>query len=299
MVEVFNAETGEVIYSLEDARTNNVWMYDNFLVLSHKNSLRVVNILTQKVAKRKFDALIVPGFVTNNTVVVRTENKVILWNFIDKTETEYPASHVPMDAIAMIYNDMWVIYKEAKLAFYDIKDGTLINTLALRQCRSDMISLLSDGRLGVVQRTGCRVISFMDSEVNRKIQVEVLTPTGVVKLHEISAHELPKFFVAQQKMPLEYMISRIVSYSKSAESDERFVVIFAQDENYGRQLFNEAATKLLSTARTPTHVNTPHQGWRFGTRSVTVKDNVVDRVCGNAITVREKKIDGRWQLVSL
>lgn len=35
MVEVFNAETGEVIYSLEDARTNNVWMYDNFLVLSH------------------------------------------------------------------------------------------------------------------------------------------------------------------------------------------------------------------------------------------------------------------------
>lgn len=48
-----------------------------------------------------------------------------------------------MDAIAMIYNDMWVIYKEAKLAFYDIKDGTLINTLALRQCRSDMISLVS------------------------------------------------------------------------------------------------------------------------------------------------------------
>jgi hypothetical protein len=35
MVEVFNGETGEVIYSLEDARTNNVWMYDNFLVLSH------------------------------------------------------------------------------------------------------------------------------------------------------------------------------------------------------------------------------------------------------------------------
>jgi hypothetical protein len=48
-----------------------------------------------------------------------------------------------MDAIAMIYNDMWVIYKEAKLAFYDMKDGTLINTLALRQCRSDMISLVS------------------------------------------------------------------------------------------------------------------------------------------------------------
>lgn len=42
----------------------------------------------------------------------------------------------------MVYNSMWLIYHDAKLAFFDMKDGTLINTLALRQCGAKKISLV-------------------------------------------------------------------------------------------------------------------------------------------------------------
>jgi hypothetical protein len=43
----------------------------------------------------------------------------------------------------MIYHDMWLLYSDSILSFYDMKDGTLVNTLALRQYGSEQISLVS------------------------------------------------------------------------------------------------------------------------------------------------------------
>lgn len=122
-----------------------------------------------------------------------------------------------------------------------------------------------------------------------------------VQVHEISAHELPQFYTTQLKTSLELMTSRIISYSNSPSNDpnDRFLLIFEQDANYSHHPLNEEATKLLATALTPTCINLPFQGWTFDRRSITVQENFVDRVCGKAIIAREKKIDGRWQLVSM
>jgi hypothetical protein len=43
----------------------------------------------------------------------------------------------------MIYHDMWLLYSDSVLSFYDMKDGTLVNILALRQYGSEKISLVS------------------------------------------------------------------------------------------------------------------------------------------------------------
>jgi hypothetical protein len=223
-----------------------------------------------------------------------------MWNFKDGTETVYPVGDMPYHPITMIYNNMWLIFHESKLAFFDMKSGSLINTLALRQCGSKKLVLLSDGRLGVAQRSGCRVISFFDSEVNRKITVEVIDIEGKKISHQISAHELAQFFVSEVKKPHEAMISRVVSYTElPSQSAERFVMIFSQVNASKSHPVNDSATKLLKTAAQPTYLNTPYQGWKFDANSILLQDCVVDRVCGKAIIVREKKIDGRWQLVSM
>jgi hypothetical protein len=87
------------------------------------------------------------------------EDKIILWNFKDETEVVYPAGQVvspfkiiiigpncvydkPFVPITMIYNDMWLVFHESKLAFFDMKDGTAINTLTLRDCHRISISLV-------------------------------------------------------------------------------------------------------------------------------------------------------------
>lgn len=92
------------------------------------------------------------------------------------------------------------------------------------------------------------------------------------------------------------MISRVLY--DGVLSYERFVIIFSQDEKNKSQPLNETATKLFGTAKQPTNLNTPYQAWRFDDKVIPFKDHIVDRVCGTAIVVREKKIDGRWQLVS-
>jgi hypothetical protein len=301
---VTNGETGAVVYSQNKPTSGAVHMFDHTLVFTNwdEKEMSVVDILTQKEIKKKFPARVVLGFVTADTVALRCKNEVILWNFKTDSEIKHLGGAMPMEPITMIYNDMWVMYSEGKLRFYSMKNGTLINTLLLRLCFSRHISLLSDGRIGIAHRFGCRVISFMDSEVNRKIQVEVMNIEGKITTHEISAFELSQFFVDQVKKPHELMTSRVIQYSIPCQSDERFVLIFAQDSGIRSPPFNDPATKLLSTARQPTNVNAPFQGWRV---DVTRKEAVVEtpccinNVCGKAIIVREKIIDGRWQLVSM
>jgi hypothetical protein len=124
--------------------------------------------------------------------------------------------------------------------------------------------------------------------------------TQSLQSHQISAHELAQFFVSEVKKPHEAMISRVVSYTElPSQSDERFVMIFSQVNASKSHPVNDSATKLLKTAAQPTYLNTPYQGWKFDANSILLQDCVVDRVCGKAIIVREKKIDGRWQLVSM
>lgn len=99
------------------------------------------------------------------------------------------------------------------------------------------------------------------------------------------------------------IISRVVSYTSETATppanNERFVLIFSQDEKNKSQPVNETATKLLGTATKPTNLHTPIQAWKFDEPKILNKDYIVDRVCGKAIIAREKKIDGRWQLISL
>lgn len=54
-------------------------MISNKIVILPKQekSLRVVNILTKKVAKRKFEDPIVLGFITHNTVRYNTYNNIM------------------------------------------------------------------------------------------------------------------------------------------------------------------------------------------------------------------------------
>jgi WD40 repeat protein len=313
---VMNAESNTVAYSLNSTTSktfgNRARLYDHYLAISPENlTLEVIDIITNKKITRVFQQNYLFGFMTADTIVVHTrdelrptkEDKIILWNFKDETEVVYPAGQVPFVPITMIYNDMWLVFHESKLAFFDMKDGTAINTLTLRDCHRISISLLSDGRLGLAQQSGCRVISFIDSEVNRKIKVKVMDIKGNETSHEISAHELPKFFVDEVKKPLEMIISRVVSYTSETATppanNERFVLIFSQDEKNKSQPVNETATKLLGTATKPTNLHTPIQAWKFDEPKILNKDYIVDRVCGKAIIAREKKIDGRWQLISL
>ncbi len=95
------------------------------------------------------------------------------------------------------------------------------------------------------------------------------------------------------------MISRVVAYRPLSSNTERFVMIFAQDSLAPGQATNETATRLLKTATTPTHVNTPFQGWKFDKFPIEMKDYIVNQVHGKAMFVREKIIEGRWQLVSI
>lgn len=98
------------------------------------------------------------------------------------------------------------------------------------------------------------------------------------------------------------MTSRVIQYSVPRASDERHVMLFALDWNQS-SLTNDRATALLSTAAQPTHLHAPYQGWKFLVTSGTVPRRLYVpntlRVCGNALVVREKKLDGRWQLVSM
>lgn len=56
-----------------------------------------------------------------------------------------------MQEIKMIYNGMWLLYQEAKLTFYDMKDGTLLNTLSLRQCGSSKINLVCCSKIDPIR----------------------------------------------------------------------------------------------------------------------------------------------------
>ncbi len=106
-----------------------------------------------------------------------------------------------------------------------------------------------------------------------------------------------KFFVNHVKKPYETITSRVVSYpTRTHQNDERFVILFSQDEKNASQPVNETAMNMFQTAVQPSCVNTPYQGWEQGSPS---KEVVVDHVYGSSIIVREKKIDGRWQLVSM
>lgn len=172
----------------------------------------------------------------------------------------------------------------------------------------------------MAQKSACRAISFNDSEVTQKIKLTVIDTSddtqvspiiwrsiyrsarGLTKnnqIHEISAHELANFFVKEFKKPLEMMSSRIVPYHGATKTkDERFVMIFAQDEKTKTHPVNRVATKLYSKAVKPVNINTPYQGWGFGSFDIPFKDLVVERIRGPVLIVRETKIDGRWQMVA-
>lgn len=94
------------------------------------------------------------------------------------------------------------------------------------------------------------------------------------------------------------MVSRVVSYAASCHSDERFVMIFAQQEKPDATI-NKAATELLGTAKLPIHLNQPYEAWVFNGKAVMNVCDAVRFVYSTAIIVREKKVDGRWQLVSI
>ncbi len=93
------------------------------------------------------------------------------------------------------------------------------------------------------------------------------------------------------------MTSRIVQYAATkCQSDERFAMIFSLKMTGP---LNEAATNLFRTATNPTCTNTPYQIWKFDSKAIPVQDNIVHHVYGKVIIVREKIVDGRWQLVSM
>lgn len=62
---------------------------------------------------------------------------------------------------------------------------------------------------------------------------------------------------------------------------------------------NSRATELLKTAKQPTHLNTPYQGWKVDPkeRAAYTRLSLIKEVCGNVLIVKEKTFDGRWQLV--
>ena len=171
--------------------------------------------------------------------------------------------------------------------------------------------------MAVTCRSGCAVFSFLDSEVNRKIKVDVMDIDGKItvseiyiqinlncgyllfpKSHEISAYSLPELFASQTGREYSKMVSRVVSYAVPCQSDERNVMFFAQQEKPDATI-NKAATELLGIAKLPIHLNQPYEAWTFNGKAVMNVCDAVRFVYSTAIIVREKKIDGRWQLVSM
>jgi hypothetical protein len=299
-IYVVNAETGQIVHlqSTKLQTSGNVQLCDTVLVFHNQDTLSFVDILTGKeTKKRKFATPLVPGFMVDNTIALRVADKIILYNFKNDTEVTYPAGETPASAVTMIYNDMWLFQRAAVLLFYDMKDGSFVNALALKQSRSEKLSLLSDGRLGFAQENGCRAISFIDSEVNRRITVKLMNEKGRTSTHEISAFELPQFYANNVNEGVEKMTSCIVPYAPRPTTDERFVMIFSPSEHSNKKV-NSTATTLLSSSVAPTHVNTPYQGWKFDKFPLPEKTDIVAQVYGNALIVCEKKIDGRWQLAS-
>jgi hypothetical protein len=299
---VVDAESGAIIWSLGNGEmygNPTTVMYDMHLAVK-KNStlLEVIDVTTNARTKKMFVREFTLGFMTANSIVLRTENQVILWNYKNNTEVMCPAGEIPMEDILMIYQDMWVVNRENKLEFFDVQDGSLISTLAARHTHSSNLSLLSDGRLAITSRYGCAVFSFLDSEVNRKIKVDVMDIDGKITSHEISAYSLPELFASQTGREYSKMVSRVVSYAAPCQSDERFVMIFAQQEKPDATI-NKAATELLGTAKLPIHLNQPYEAWIFNGKAVMNVCDAVRFVYSTAIIVREKKIDGRWQLVSI
>jgi hypothetical protein len=93
----------------------------------------------------------------------------------------------------------------------------------------------------------------------------------------------------------------VVPYLEQCPNDERLVMMFAStDWNKDTSFRNTTATQLLDAAEKPTNLNAPYHGWQFGEATgIKATESVVHFVHGKAIIVREKKIDGRWQLVSI
>ena len=128
------------------------------------------------------------------------------------------------------------------------------------------------------------------------------------QVHEISAHNLTQFFVDNIDTRYESMMSCVVSYSAHCQSDERFVMIYAQNESrFPPTLSNaldkprglkETPTTLFATAGVPAPTDTPYRGWRSGQTGKSSFNRQVLRD-DKVIIVREKKIEGRWQLVSM
>lgn len=83
--------------------------------------------------------------------------------------------------------------------------------------------------------------------------------------------------------------------------DERLVMMFWHDRS-GSQPVNEYATTLFSSAQKPTYRNTPLRGWKVDCNlksPIHLALYAVTKVHGTVAIVREKKVDGRWQLVSI
>ncbi len=86
----------------------------------------------------------------------------------------------------MVYQDMWLTCNYYDLQFYDMKDGSLVKQFNITPVSiSNRAFQLSDGRIAVVDVTACRVISFFDSEVSRRIKVEVLSADGIVEVNRL------------------------------------------------------------------------------------------------------------------
>ncbi len=95
------------------------------------------------------------------------------------------------------------------------------------------------------------------------------------------------------------MTSRVVPYRVPLNPEERFVMVFSQYGYQRKHSVNEMATKLLKEALEPIHLNTPYQGWKCEGDAMKLIQKRIDKIYGKVIFVREQKIDGRWQLVSM
>jgi hypothetical protein len=293
---VMNATTGSLIYS-SNYVTNcgEAQMYDNYLALHKQNTpdIEVIDVSTGEViASHKFSSNISVGQMLATKIVLRTEDKVILWNFIDQTEVTFPSGQVPTEPL-LIYNNMWLSAKQDKVSFYDMSDGSLMHTLNFPRSYLSLndIMLLSNGCLGIVSASGCKVISFMDSEINQSIKLELLDTDGNVTFHDIVACNLPQFYVDNID-GLNTMTSCIVQYA-ATESDEHYVMIYSTEKP--SRTVNVTATKLVETARKPRCMNSPYAK-PYGDRMGRIGRQ---KVCGKVIIVKEKKLDGRWQLVGI
>jgi hypothetical protein len=148
----------------------------------------------------------------------------------------------------------------------------------------------------------------MDSEINQSIKLELLDTDGNVtvswvnlkkylslitlfQFHDIVACNLPQFYVDNID-GLNTMTSCIVQYA-ATESDEHYVMIYSTEKP--SRTVNVTATKLVETARKPRCMNSPYAK-PYGDRMGRIGRQ---KVCGKVIIVKEKKLDGRWQLVGI